>query len=58
MDITTLEKEEVLLKLGRKQNYLHVDKEVDLERVSLFILQEYRMGYYGRITLDRCDVDE
>lgn len=49
---------DILNIVGRKQNYLLGTKEVDLDRTALFMLQEYRMGYYGRITLDRCDENE
>ena len=49
---------DIILKIAHKQNYILNNKEEDLERTSLFILQEYRMGYFGRITLDRCVDDE
>lgn len=45
---------DIIVKIAHKQNYLLNNKEEDLERTSIFILQEYRMGYFGRITLDRC----
>lgn len=48
----------VLSKIAKKQNYLLSNKECDIDRTSLFLLQEYRMGYLGRITLDRCDKNE
>lgn len=58
IDINKKTSEEVLECLGKKQNFLLASKEVDLERVSLFILQEYRFGYFGKMTLDRCEKDE
>lgn len=49
---------EILTKIAHKQNYYLSNKECDIDRTSLFLLQEYRMGYLGRITLDCCDQDE
>ncbi len=52
----TLEKKlscDIITMIANYQGYLLHDKSADLERTSLFIIQEYRMGYYGKITLDR-----
>lgn len=48
----------ILSKIAKKQNYLLSTKECDMDRTSLFLLQEYRMGYLGKITLDRCENNE
>ena len=58
LDFTNDDELGVLSKIAKKQNYYLVNKEYDLERVSLFILQEYRAGHFGRITLDRVKTDE
>lgn len=50
--------EEILSRIAQKQNYYLSDKSFDLERTALFLLQEARNGYYGRITLDRCPICE
>lgn len=45
--------EQIMETLGKKQHYLIYNKEeVDMERTSRFILQEYRDDMLGRITLD------
>ena len=48
----------ILTKIAKRQNYLLNNKEEDLERTSRFILQEYRMGYLGKMTLEQCKDDE
>ena len=54
LDFTNLNAMEQLELIAKKQNYYLSNKEYDLERTALFILQEARSGYYGRFTLDRC----
>ena len=54
LDFTNLNAMEQLELVAKKQNYYLSNKEYDLERTALFILQEARSGYYGRFTLDRC----
>ena len=50
---------ETILKLiAKSQNFYLSNKEENLEKTALFILQEYRSGYYGRITLDRCEKED
>ena len=50
---------ETILKLiAKNQNFYLSNKEENLEKTALFILQEYRSGYYGRITLDRCEKED
>ena len=58
IDTTNLDSEEILKQIARSQNFYLSNKEENIEKTSLFILQEYRSGYYGRITLDRCDEKE
>lgn len=58
IDTTNLEAEEILKQIARSQNFYLTNKEENIEKTSLFILQEYRSGYYGRITLDRCGEKE
>ncbi len=58
IDTLNLEPEEILKQIARSQNFYLSNKEENLEKTALFILQEYRSGYYGRITLDRCDEKE
>ena len=58
IDTTDLDSEEILKQIARSQNFYLSNKEENIEKTSLFILQEYRSGYYGRITLDRCEKEE
>ena len=58
IDTLNLEPEEILKQIARSQNFYLSNKEENLGKTALFILQEYRSGYYGRITLDRCDEKE
>lgn len=58
IDTTNLDSEEILKQIARSQNFYLSNKEENIEKTSLFILQEYRTGYYGRITLDRCEKEE
>lgn len=58
IDFSNNDEISVLNKIASKQNYYLANKEYDIDRTSLFIIQEYRMGYLGRITLDSCDENE
>lgn len=42
-----------LEEIGKNLHFLTSSKEVDLDKTALFILQEYRNDYLGKITLDR-----
>ncbi|HBL41700.1 MAG TPA: ribosome biogenesis GTPase YlqF [Ruminococcaceae bacterium] len=54
--IDGLESYEVLEKIGRKRGMLISGGEIDTERASIMLLDEYRAGKLGRITLERpCD---
>lgn len=46
---------EILDDVAKKQNYYLANKEYDLERTALFMIQEARNGYLGKFTLDRYD---
>ncbi len=46
--------EEILGEIAKSQNHYLANKELNLEKTALFIIQEYRSGYYGKITMDRC----
>ena len=51
-----LEPYEILEKIGRKRGMLVSGGEVNTERASVMLLDEYRAGKLGRITLERpCD---
>lgn len=54
IDCSNAHAHEILEKIAEKQKYFLANKEYDLERTSLFIIQEARNGYFGRFTLDRC----
>ncbi len=58
LDFTNDDELSTLNKIAKKNNFYTASKEYDTERVSLFILQEFRSGYFGRITLDRVKSDE
>lgn len=48
---------ETLELLGKKLNYLLSNKEVNLDKTALSLLQDARLGYLGKITLDRADYE-
>lgn len=56
-DIDTKNKtsEDILNTIAKCQNYYLSNKELNIEKTAMFIIQEYRNGYFGKITLDRCD---
>ncbi|MBQ9551760.1 MAG: ribosome biogenesis GTPase YlqF [Clostridia bacterium] len=55
-DVEGLEPYELLEKIGRKRGMLISGGEIDTERTSNMLLDEYRAGKLGRITLERpCD---
>lgn len=39
--------------IGKKLGFLLDNKEVDIDKTSIYLLQEYRNEYFGRITLDQ-----
>ena len=43
---------EVLLSIGKKRGYIISGGEIDIERTAIVILDEFRSGKIGRITLD------
>lgn len=55
LDINYDDSEKVLELLARNQNFYLSNKEVNLEKTALFLIQEYRNGYFGKITLDRLE---
>lgn len=46
---------DTLTQIAHALHYYLGNKEVDLEKTALFILQEYRNDYLGKMTLDRFD---
>lgn len=55
MDFANKTPTEILEDIARKQKYYLSNKEYDIERTALFIIQEARNGYLGTFTLDRYD---
>lgn len=53
-----LKDEEILEAIAKQKNYYLNSKEPDLDRTSRLLLQEFRNGYLGKITLDRCETNE
>lgn len=47
---------ELLLLIGRKRGYIVSGGEVDIERTASTIIDEFRAGKIGRITLDKADI--
>lgn len=45
----------ILEDLAKQQNYYLSNNEYDLDKTALFLIQEYRSGYLGKITLDRIE---
>ena len=43
----------VLTKIGEYLNFYLGNKDVDIDKTALYLLQEYRNDYLGKITLDR-----
>lgn len=58
IDKEETDSETILKLIAKSQNFYLSNKEENLEKTALFILQEYRNGYYGRITLDRCEKED
>ena len=58
IDKEETDSETILKLIAKSQNFYLSSKEENLEKTALFILQEYRSGYYGRITLDRCEKED
>lgn len=58
IDKEETDSETILKLIAKSQNFYLSNKEENLEKTALFILQEYRSGYYGRITLDRCEKED
>ncbi len=54
LEFSNVSSSDILDILAKKQNYYLSNKEYDLEKAALFVIQEARNGYYGRFTLDRC----
>ena len=44
---------ETLLKIGESLHFYLGNKDVDIDKTALYILQEYRNDYLGKMTLDR-----
>lgn len=44
---------EVLTEIGESLHFYLGNKEVDIDKTALYLLQEYRNDYLGKITLDR-----
>ncbi len=44
---------EILMAIGEKMHYYLSSKDIDIDKTALFLLQEYRNDYLGKITLDR-----
>jgi len=55
LDFSNQTNEAILELVAKKQNYYLANKEYDLEKTALFLLQEARNGFFGKITFDRCD---
>lgn len=55
IDFSNQTNEEILELVAKKQNYYVANKEYDVEKTALFLLQEARNGFFGKITFDRCD---
>ena len=49
-----LKEEEILELVGRKRGTLKKGGEVDIERAAAVLLEEFRQGRLGRITLESC----
>ncbi len=58
IDKEETDSETILKLIAKSQNFYLSNKEENLEKTALFILQEYRSGYYGKITLDRCEKED
>ena len=44
---------ETLIKIGESLHFYLGNKDVDIDKTALYILQEYRNDYLGKMTLDR-----
>lgn len=51
----SVDENKILTEIGKKQNYYLSNHEVDLDRTSLLLLQEFRNNSLGYITLDQVD---
>lgn len=58
INFTNQTETQILVNIAKKQNYFLSNKEYDIDRAALFIIQEARNGYLGRFTLDRYDDEE
>lgn len=47
---------EILEKIGRKRGFLISGGEINTERTAAVLLDEFRSGKLGRITLERCNI--
>lgn len=43
----------ILKAVGEKKHFYLGNKDIDIDKTALYILQEFRNGYLGKITLDR-----
>ena len=46
---------ELLADIGKSLNYYTVNKDIDFDRVSLKLCQDYRNNVLGKLTLDWVD---
>lgn len=53
MDLSLYDAHLILEKIAKKKNYYLSNQKYDIEKTALFIIQETRNGYLGRITWDR-----
>ena len=44
---------ETLIKIGESLHFYLGNKDVDIDKTALYVLQEYRNDYLGKMTLDR-----
>lgn len=51
----SVDENKILTEIGKKQNYYLSNHEVDLDRTSLLLLQEFRNNSLGYITLDQVE---
>lgn len=55
-DFSSCSSDEIIEAICKKQHF-YKDSNLDIDKTSLFILQEARNGFFGRITLDRFEND-
>ena len=56
-DLAMFTPEELLTFVGKKRGALRKGGQVDIERAAAFLLDDFRSGKLGRMTLERCEED-